>query len=123
MFDNVLQEVILTRKEEKVIRKIAKVQIRSIVQIIAQNSEVDITLFCLNEGIDLKQMMKEAKADLKLYTKIYEQPNLFFELSGDNMVIAKHIMWNFTNKPKYDEGRRGVWRKLLCLEIIPISLQ
>lgn len=117
------KKVLLTKEEKKVIKKITRVQIRNLINLINHDSVIDLKLFAFQEEIPENLLIEKMEDSLNLYNDILENPRELFNLDEENLSIAKHIMWNFINHSKYDLGRTRVWKKMLIMEKFPICLQ
>jgi hypothetical protein len=115
--------VLLTKEEKRVIKKIARVQIASLLAIINKDCEIDITLFVAEEGLDFKEMQDSMRADIQIYQSIYNDPQKIFSLPSSELVCVKHILFNFVNSKKHEVGRKKIWRKFNFMEALPICLQ
>lgn len=112
------KKVLLTKAEKKVIKKISRIQVNNLQEIINRDSAIDITMYIINEELPEDKLMQLALQTLMQFQEVLEVPNKLFNLNHENLRIAKHIMWNYTDYPKYDVGRTRVWSKMLLTEQI-----
>jgi len=117
------KKVLLTKEEKKLIKRIMRVQIRNLERIRVKDCPMDITLMMLQEGINEEDYMEGVDKSLKIFREIKENPSRMFDLDEEDISITKHIMFNFANHPKYDVGKKRVWRKLILMELLPICPQ
>lgn len=119
---NKFKKVLLTKDEKRVIKKVTKVQMQSLMDILNRNCEEDITLWAIMEDLTEEEIFIQAQKALKKFERISKQPSKVFTLDQDNLRMFKHVMVNYTNHSRYEDGRRGIWRKLIIIEKSPINL-
>lgn len=110
------KKVLLTAKEKKVIKKIARVHLRILQKMLNRDCSIDISLELLKEGLSETDYNDQIIQEIELYLNVQENPRELFNFNDENMSFAKHIMWNYTDHPKYEEGRKKVWRKMMIAE-------
>ena len=114
---------VLTKGERKLIKKIARIQIRSLTKIL--NNDVpdeDVDTICLVEHIDKEELMGTIKNQIGEYKMMVINPGLFFNTRKEESSTNMHILMNFFEHPKYEVSRKAIFRKMLYLEPIPIDV-
>lgn len=110
--------VLLTNAEKRIIRRIAKIQIASISTIVTGDCPEDLELHCIVEQISRDELVENAMLNLQKFEWIKDKPSALFELDEDNLNICKHILVRYFNNPKYNIGKRRMWKKFILLENI-----
>lgn len=102
---------ILTQPERKIVRKIARLQIQILNELLRRDSSEDVTLFCLEENLSEEQMDDALVTEIQVYRDLKDDPASFLKLDDEQLSIFKHNLENFiTGKSKKYTYR--IWRKL-----------
>lgn len=117
-----IAKIQLTKAERKVIRKALKIQIDNLTELIEKDSEEDVEMFCILNGIDQNEF-KSYHINLRdEYISIWENPETFLSLSNPRLGIIRHILMNFLNHKKYLEPKISIWRKMNLKEDLTFKL-
>jgi len=112
----------LSREEKRIIRKIARIQLNSLSNILNGDTETDIPMHCIEYEIEQEHLMKAVENDIRVYEEMMFKPGQFFNQQRYNMKISTHILMRYFKKEKYEESRRSIFRKICLLEELKISL-
>lgn len=116
------REVLLTKAERRVIKRITKIRMDNLSQILVGDTFEDVIMMCIEEDICYDDFLMKIREELLVQETIFSDPGLLFSKDWDTICTAKHIMFNCANAPKYAIGRRRIWKKFLLLERFPINL-
>lgn len=100
----------LTEDEKKVIKRVAKIQIECLNNLIQENAEIDVTMFAIENEVDKAELISDLEVERKKYEIIHDYPETFLNNEDDVISIFKHILVNFVNKRK--RAKSKIWRKL-----------
>lgn len=117
------KKVLLTKEEKKVIKKVTRVQINNLTNIYNKDCSIDITLECLRDEIDEKEFLDKVLTGINIFKIVHENPRELFNLDTNKLSTVRHILVHYANHPKYDEGKRKVWKKLFIIEELPLCKQ
>jgi hypothetical protein len=107
---NLLFRPELTKAERKLIRKIAKLQLSSLTEILTNRMPgVDIEDHCLTNGICATALRQSVHRSYDQFARLLEEPQAFFNLEPDNLSISRALLMDQLYRVK---GRRKLWRKL-----------
>lgn len=113
----------ISLSEKQVLLNIAKIQIKSLEDLLNNNSGIDLPLWAIENEVDLKEITKETQIKLKLYYELQRNPkNLLIIFSSHELGVIKHILFNFLKHKKYKKAKRNIWRKILLAETFLFSL-
>lgn len=115
------KKVGLTRDEKRVIKRITRVQIGNLENLLNNDCEMDLKLIFLMEEINEEEFRDHLIMGLDIYKSVRECPRKLFNLGPDYMSIVKHLMVNFARHPKYEQGKKGLWRKFNIIEFLPLG--
>lgn len=111
---------VLTVREKKVIRKIAKVHIQALSRILKNEVEgEDVKLECIKEEIEEEELNDSVNETIGRFENIIRNPPEFFNVPQRDMNLSMHILMNFFEHPKYEVARRSIFRKVYLMEPIP----
>jgi hypothetical protein len=115
----------LNPKEEAIIRKIAKTQLRALSNIMDEATEEDITMRCIENGIEKERVKKAAEKDWHMYKEVYDDPKKFLLIltTEDDLSIVKHILHTMDIHPSMKEAKQSVWYKMIVYDRLNINLQ
>lgn len=101
----------LTREEKQIIKRIARVQLKDLNNILERKTKESPDLFCVMQGLSIEEFDEVVREDIKVFESVLKNPQSFLNLTEMNLSIFKHIMTNFL--PKRLEGyKHHLWRKL-----------
>ena len=115
---------ILKKAEKRLIRKIARIHIRSLVRIL--NNEIDgedVVTTCLQEDITEEQLLGATYESIQKFQDVILKPGEFFNMDDYERNVNVHILMDFFEHPKYETARRSIFRKMLYLEPIPKEIE
>ncbi len=112
------RKVLLTAAEKVLIKKIMRKQIQSHRDILDNNCGEDVVLQVLQEGVCMADFTEQMDENIQKYEEVLDNPRELFNMDEEDLSIAKHIMFNFANHPKYDLGKQKLWSKFLLIEKI-----
>lgn len=115
--------VALTKREEKLVQRIAKLQLESFKEIRANNVEdQDIVLYCIETGITLQELEEHITKNERVFRDIQKKPKEFIQfLDEDNKSIFQHILTRFFKSSQYNEAKRRLKRVMLLTESINLN--
>ena len=113
----------LTSAERRLIKKIAKLQLGAIADVLNDDLELDLTMYKIEHGIQGDQLNEKLRKTQILYQEIYNDPGKFIALDEYNHGLLRHILINHFQQDKHAEARQGIWRKLTIAYDTDYSLQ
>jgi hypothetical protein len=113
------KKVFLTALEKKVIKRIARRQLKNLNSILDNTGTLDVPTFLLTEDLNVKEFENSVKTEIAIFEEVLKTPSELFNLEQANLAIAKHIMMNMGESNKLAEGKRGVWKKFMVLDQFP----
>lgn len=115
----------LNPKEQAIIRMIAKTQLRALSNIMDEATEVDITLRCLENGIEKERVKEAAAKDWQMYKEVYDDPQKFLLIltTEDDLSIVKHLLHTLDIHPSMEKAKQSVWYKMIVYDSLDINLQ
>lgn len=108
----------LTRRQRKIVKKIAKLQITSLEAILHGDCEDDLPMFCIERGIPMDKFLLLTKKNISDFRELINNPELFMTLPERHMVAFKQLL-NTQIPPS--EAKREIWAKLIIAEYYPIN--
>lgn len=117
------KRVLLTREEKIVIKKMARIQLKSLNEVKATCYSPEVVLSLIEENVEMAGFEGSLDRDIKVFSELLTNPREFFNMRECNINLGKHIMFNFLSSTKYEKGRKAVWKKLLIMDTLPICLQ
>lgn len=105
----------LTTTEKKLIRKLTRKQLDNLWAIILDNTEEDLTMYCILNEFTKDELDEKIHSDILLYEEILIKPSLMFQLKEDDESIMKTLLTNM-NLAKYADAKKSLWRKFNLLE-------
>lgn len=111
-----IKNVELTNTQRMLVKRICKQQINALQCILEQNTDIDITMYCINEDISHEGLNFNVKKDKALYEDIYKNPQSILSLEEEDLCIVKTILANFVIKEKNKKSIAGLWKKFNARE-------
>lgn len=109
-------EITLTKKEKKLIKRIASLHLQSLKNILENETEEDVLLFCIENSIDESELKKDVLETYQVFEEIHQCPEEFFIQDDEDMSISKHMLYSYFKSPKWEEARKSIHRKIALLE-------
>lgn len=100
----------LNPKQKKLIRKLVSLQLESLNNILTEDIEGDLTMFCIENSLNkeaLKNLIKERKYQ---FYRVYNEPGTIFALDEENQTIIKTILVNIA-KGGFKTVQKEIWLK------------
>lgn len=113
----------LSLKEQRLIKKIVKIQKKSLERL--KNNEVngnDKQIWLIEKEVTEEKFDSDMDKTIGMLDGIYDDPPAFFALPEEEMNMMTHILLNFFEDPKWEKTRRGLFRKLSYLERYPYDI-
>jgi hypothetical protein len=107
-------------KQRKIIRKICKIQIKSLVEISRKRDYMKSQQNLSQDGIFIPSSEYEAiiKEEIELFTKVHQFPSRLYMFMGEGDIwTVKHILFNCI-KDQDSDTVRNIWRKLFLSDYV-----
>lgn len=102
--------------ERKVVRKICKIQMQGLEEIIGEKSQIDTRIYEMNNGLEYGSIHPIASQEYANFKAVYEDPESFPSLPADSLSVFKHVLFNFISERKYPKTKKAIWSKLFKIE-------
>ena len=109
-----IERVLLSPSEKKLIIKLVGVQLRSLAEILDNNlgsEHKDLTLFCIENELPQDKFIELINQEIELFRALIEAPQKILSLPNESLSIIKTILANIKLGPEYKEAELSVWRK------------
>lgn len=114
--------VALNKVEQKLIRKVATLQLESYRAILTGDTSEDILMYCIENEIAMQDLRDSVERDKLQFEHLITHPYNFPSLCEEHISIFKHILYNNFEQPKYIKCRKRISHILDLLEAHPINL-
>lgn len=113
-----MMNVQLTKRQRKIVKKIAKLQLESLYSILKGTCDEDLTMFCIERDIPQNALKELTQRNIDTFEALIKYPSMFMNLPEHHMVAFKQLL--LTQIPQ-SEARREIWGKILINEYYPIN--
>jgi hypothetical protein len=106
----------LSKRQKKLIIKVVDIQLDNLSKIVCDQTPQDMTLFCIENEITMKEVRKMAIKNMIHFDGIKNDPTTLLSLDNDNLQIFRHILQTFVKDSKLIRAKAQVWRKITQFE-------
>lgn len=115
-------KVSLTARQRKLIKEIIKIQLDALRAILNDDSEEDITLFCIENEIDRNKLKIHTQANIEEWEYMYKNPSRVLDLEEVSFSNFKHILSTTPFKKSQKKTVSQVWRKIVVFDDLQFNL-
>lgn len=110
-----MYQVRLTREERLLVRKLARIELKSLASILLEDTEEDLVMWRADNEINKQEFEDELMDRMDLFDEILERPSRFINLPEVEMSIFRHLLFN--NKSlRFKAARKKIWTKMIIMD-------
>lgn len=107
-----IRTVTLDKNQKNLIKRIAKFQIKCLTDILNENIEIDLMMYCIMQGMSLEKLKELSQNRINIFRELIDNPEKLFTLDDENLSIIRTIMVNIPLPKKIHPAKRSIWNKM-----------
>lgn len=103
-----------SKRQKKVIRAIAKLQIDCLVKLSSDNELAEHEILLMMHSLDKSDLLLTYAEILMEWDELFKDPSLISELSRDRLSMFKHCLFNYVKK--FPKTKARIFKKVFLME-------